>query len=133
MLSTFSNPGNVSSITKETLVTDAENDFSALTGHGGHTGKHDPEITTDLTCLGGQPINCTTEGISGGAWESSILQDPVLLTYDVLPLTELITTASGFTQEVGVPCAMCNDNGTQSFVGLTDPDKCYPGFQLFGQ
>jgi hypothetical protein len=130
VLSTFVNPGDHSTIPKATLITDAENDFTRLTGHGGHSGAHDSRLTNiGPECYGGQPTNCSTEGISGDAWQTSILLDPVLLTYTVLPLTTLITTDHGFTQDVGSTAS--DEWATNNFVGCTDSDKCHTGFQLF--
>jgi hypothetical protein len=81
--------------TKQKLADNAKKDFTSTTGLGGHTGALDPgyDDTTRnvvLECDGGDPSLCTSAaGVK--SWQASILKAPRLLSFKVIPTSELIT------------------------------------------
>jgi hypothetical protein len=109
------------SITKETLMTDSENDFTSATGLGGHSGAHDPNLTNESPlCFGGDPTKCTEPGIAGGVWGQSTAIDPVLLRYKVSPLTSLMSNATGFSKDVSHYFTRGPANTDTRFPGNSD-------------
>lgn len=87
LYSTYTDKG----MTTDQLTTDAQIDFSTLTGWESKSGSHDPKITNQpLKCLGGDNTLCNKAGISGGSWGGSTRTSPVLLEYQYVPLDQFI-------------------------------------------
>jgi hypothetical protein len=87
------------SIPEATLMEDAQNDFTRLTGTGGNIGKHDPQLHTPETptCIGGDPTKCTHDSIENGSWgESTAPPLSRLLRYKVVPLSEFFDGSDMF-------------------------------------
>merc|ERR1711871_332037 len=64
-----------------------------------------PSNSTDTyncarTWYGGEPLNCTHDGIAGGQWGSSTHKTPVLLQYKIAPITQFIDIKSDFEPAV---------------------------------
>jgi hypothetical protein len=86
----------------EWLKGQAQIGFSKATGLGGHSGTLDPfykNYSVDLTshkCFGGDPTACSPGNYTG--WLSTIKNMPSLLSYDVMPLENLIPDDSSVSR-----------------------------------
>ncbi len=80
------------------LTRNAELDFSATTGLPGTSGEHDPGYTNKtrvlnpLQCMGGD--SSTSCDADFTAWAATIADAPVLLDYELAPISDLVSDPS---------------------------------------
>lgn len=106
----------IATLDKPTLLANAKIDFSASTGLGGKGGVLSPSYARNRVlegggagpsylCYGGDPSQCGTP-----QWQSSLPDNPVLLDYSTVPLSQLLSacpqTAADPTLRVAMEMAV---------------------------